>query len=169
MANLITPAEFATYRNISKKIDEDKVNESIGLAQQSDLVQILGDFYFDVVKNADEAEYEGLMNGSEFEYNGDEFEHAGIKKMLGDYTYSRFVYMVNINPTPFGFQKKYTEDSDGIDRNTIKDLAKQAQVDAGIKFKFIEKYILSEPTLFDRYCKNKNQGTDFFTQKFSKL
>lgn len=169
MANLITATEFATFRNISQKIDTAKIDEAVSLAQQSDLVEILGDFYFDVVKNALESEYAGLMNGSEFTYNGEEFIHAGIKKMLADYTYSRFVYMVNINPTPFGFQKKFTEDSEGIDRNTIKDLAKQAQVDAGIKFKFIEYYLLSKPETFARYCKNKGQGTSFFTQKFSKL
>ena len=169
MAYLITAIEFATFRNISQKLDTPKIEEAIGLAQQSDLVEILGDFYFDVVKNASENDWADLMNGSEFEYCGDTFIHAGIKKMLADYTYSRFVYMVNINATPFGFQKKFTDDSEGIDRNTIKDLSKQAQVDAGIKFKFIEYYILSKPELFDRYCKNKNQGTSFNFQRFSKL
>ena len=169
MAYLITPTEFSTFRNISQKLDTPKIEEAIGLAQQSDLVEILGDFYFDVVKNESETNYEDLMNGSEFTYCGDEFVHTGIKKLLADYTYSRFVYMVNINATPFGFQKKFTNDSEGIDRNTIKDLSKQAQVDAGVKFKFIEKYILSEPVLFERYCKNKNQGTSFNSTTYSKL
>lgn len=169
MAYIITPAEFAEYRDISVKLDEAKINESISLAQQSDLIEILGDFYFDVVKNQAETAWLPLMNGSTFEYCEEEFVHVGIKKLLGDYTYARFVYMVNINPTAFGFQSKFTQDSEGIDRNTIKDLAKQAQVDAGIKFKFIEKYILSEPELFERYCKSVSQGTSFFTQKFSKL
>ena len=169
MTYIITPVEFASFRDISGKLDEGKINEAIGLAQQSDLVQILGDFYFDVVKNQALAAWLPLMNGSTFTYCDDEFEHAGIKKLLSDYTYSRFVYMVNVNATPFGFQKKFTQDSEGIDRNTIKDLSKQAQVDAGIKFKFIEYYILSEPDLFSRYCKNKNQGTSFFSQRFSKL
>lgn len=169
MANLITATEFATFRNISKKLDEEKIDEAISLAQQSDLIEILGEFYFDVVKNATVTEWLPLMNGSTFTYCEEEFVHAGIKKLLADYTYARFMYMINVNLTPFGAQKKFTDDSDGIDRNTIKDLSKQAQVDAGIKFKFIEKYILSEPELFSRYCKNKNQGTSFFTQKFSKL
>lgn len=169
MAYFITPEEFATYRNVSQKLDTPKINEAIGLAQQSDLIEILGDFYFDVLKNSAETDWLSLMDGSTFEYCDEEYQHAGIKAMHADYTYSRFVYMVNINATPFGFQKKFTEDSQGIERNTIKDLAKQAQQDAGIKFKFIEYYILSEPELFSRYCKNKKQGTSFFTQKFSRL
>lgn len=169
MAYLITATEFAGYRDISSKLDTNKINEAIGLAQQSDLIEILGDFYFDVVKNAAESSYSDLMDGSTFEYCDKEYVHAGIKKLLGDYTYARFVYMVNINLTPFGAQSKFTQDSEGIDRLTIKDLAKQAQVDAGIKFKFIQKYILSDTDTFSRYCSGQELGTSFFSNKISKL
>lgn len=166
---LITPVEFSQFRDISKKIDTDKVNEAIGLAQQSDLTDILGDFYFDVLKNNEVTAWADLMNGSEFTYCEEDFEHAGIKRLLADYTYSRYIYLANVQLTPFGAQSKFTNDSDGIDRNTIKDLAKQAQVDAGIKFRFIQKYILSDPVLFSRYCKDQQSDTPFFSQKFSKL
>jgi hypothetical protein len=169
MNNLITAVEFATYRNISQKLDTAKIDEAISLAQQSDLVEILGEFYFNVVRNAEETSFDDLMSGSEFTYNGLSYEHAGIKALLADYAYSRFIYMANVNLTPFGVQKKFTEDSEGVDRNTIKDLSKQAQVDAGVKFKFIELYLFSEPTTFSRYCEGKNQGTSFFTNRISKL
>lgn len=169
MKLLITPVEFAGYRNISAKIDTNKVNEAISLAQQSDLIDILGDFYFDVLKNSTETEWLPLMNGSEFTYCNGDFEHAGIKKLLADYTYSRFVYTGNITPTPFGFQQKATNDSEPIDRNMSKDLAKQAQIDAGIKFKFIQYYLLSDPALFSRYCSSQEMNTPFFSTNFSKL
>lgn len=169
MANLITTEEFAEYRNISQKMDSEKIEECISLAQQSDLVQMLGDFYFDVLRNADDASYSDLMEGSEFEYCGDDFQHAGIKRLLADYTYSRYIYMLNVNITPFGAVTKYMEESEKVERNTMRDLSKQAQADAGNKFRFIEKYILSEPTLFDRYCRNKKQGTNFSQTKFSVL
>ena len=69
MANIITAIEFAGFRNISKKLDTPKIDESIGLAQQSDLIQILGDFYFDVVKNQLEVAWLPLMDGGTFTYN----------------------------------------------------------------------------------------------------
>lgn len=167
---IITPQEFATFRNISKKLDEGKINEAIDLAQQSDLYDILGDFYFDVQKNKAEAEYEDLMNGSEFTYLDEEYEHSGIKALLADYTMSRISYSGNMTWTPFGLQKKMTEDSEAIDRNTMKDLSKQAQVDAGFKFKIIQKYLLSNPDdLFSRYCKSQNVGSAFFTQNFRRI
>ena len=110
------------------------------------------------------------MDGSVFTYCDEEFEHDGIRALLADFTYARYVYMANVNLTAFGIGSKFTEDSEGVDRNVIKDLAKQAQIDANIKFKTIRKYILSNPDgLFDRYCKNQNVGAGFFSQKIWKL
>jgi len=166
---IITAIEFAAFRNISKKVDTDKVNESIDLAQQSDLQDMLGGFYYDVLKNKDESKYSDLMDGSEFTYCDEIFQHAGIKALLADLTYSRFIYMINVNLTPFGAQSKFTEDSNGIDRNHIKDLSGQAKFDGGVKFKIIQKYLLSEPELFSRYCSGQNVNTSQFTQKISKL
>lgn len=170
MSNLITVTEFATFRNISEKINVKKTNEEIGLAQKSDLYDILGDFFFDVLDNAEDVSYSDLMDGSTFEYCDESFTHDGIKALLADFTYARYIYMINVNLTAFGAQSKFTEDSNGIDRNTIKDIAKQAQLDANIKFKTIQKYLLSNPdNLFDRYCKTQNVDAGFFSQKFYKL
>lgn len=170
MTNLITVEEFATFRNISVKKDEEKIEEAISFAQQSDLIKILGDFYFDVIKNKDVTEWADLMNGSTFTYCDEEFEHAGIKRLLADYSHARYVYTKQINDNPFGFTIKQTQDGTPVDRNVLRDLQKQDQIDAGIKFEFIEKYILSEPDLFSRYCKNKKHfGESFQQQRFSKL
>lgn len=169
MPNLITAAEFAALRNISKKIDTDKVDEAVELAENSDLNDILGDFFFDVVKNQAAENYADLMAGAEFTYEGENYIHKGIKALLADYTYARFIYMINVSLTPFGAVTKFSQDSQGVDRNTIKDLSKQAQVDASIKFRTIEKYILSKPEIFSRYCKNKSGNTGFNSLRVSKL
>ena len=169
MSNLITEAEFVALRSISKKVDSDKLKEAIALAQASDLQNALGSFYFDVLKNKDETPYADLLNGVEFTYEGEIFIHEGIKAFLADLSYSRYIYMINVNLTPFGAQTKFTNDSNGIDRNTIKDLSKQAQIDGNIKFNIIQKYILSKPSVFSRYCKENKKDTGFGRQRISKL
>lgn len=169
MANLITEAEFVALRNISKKVDSEKLAEAIALAQGSDLQDALKGFYFDVLKNKDEATYADLLNGSEFTYEGETYIHDGLKAFLADLVYARFIYMINVNLTPFGAQQKFTNDSSGVDRNVIKDLAKQAQIDGNIKFKIIRKYILSKPDLFKRYCENERGDTGFGSVRISKL
>ena len=167
---IITVEEFATLRDISKKVDVSKVNECILLAQKSDLYEALGGFYFDLIKDAGNIVYADLLNGSEFEYCGEMYIHDGIKAFLADLVYSRYIYMSNINLTPFGTQQKFTQDSSGVDRNVIKDLVKQAQVDSDAKFKTIKKYLLSNPGgIFDRYCKGEDTGTGSFGLRISKL
>lgn len=155
MDNLITVEEFKTFRKLSRKVDTEKASEAITLAQESDFSKVLGDFYFDVYKNRAEASYSSLFAGSEFTIDGEPFFHRGLKAFLADLAYSRYIYMINVNLTPFGAQEKFTQDSKGIDRNTIKDISVQAQVDATEKFRIIKKYIESEPVLFSRYGTNK--------------
>ena len=167
MATLITVQEFSDYRNISVKKDTDYIKECIELAQQSDLIRILGDFYFDVVANESENDYQDLLNGSTFSYCNDEFEHKGIKALLADYAFARYSLNRNINDTAFGMVTKKMDHSEPIDYNTLKQISIQAQQDAGIKFKYIEKYILSEPDLFSRYCKGDKPDTGFNEWKMS--
>jgi len=178
MDNIITAEEFASFRNISKKLDTDKINESISLAQQSDLLEVLGEFLFDVYKNKDEPEYDLLMNGGEFEYNGESYEHAGIKALLADYTHARYLYLKPVNDTAFGLKFKETQDGTSVDRNYLRDMQKQDQVDAGIKFKFINLYLCANPDLFpryytrserDKYSKTSFSGNSFSTQRISRL
>ena len=172
MNNLITSAEFATFRNISQKIDVRKIDEAISLAQQSDLVDLLGDFYFDVLKNKDDDTYSVLMHGGDFTYEDDEYTHAGIKSILADFTYARYIYSINVNLTPFGAVKKEMNQSSNVERNTLKDLAKQSQIDGGNKFKFTRLYLLSNPTLFSRFAENKckrGEDTGFISNKITKI
>ena len=169
MSDLLTVTEFIALRSISKKVNTEKVQESIDLSEQSDLYQFLGDFFFDLLKNFGEVSYSDLMAGSEFTYCDEVFIHKGIKALLADLTYARYIYMINVNLTPFGAQTKFTDDSEAISRNTIKDISTQAKVDANTKFKIIQKYLLSDPVIFKRYCDSQNVSTGFNSQKFSKL
>ncbi len=175
---LLTAEEFASFRNVSKKLDTEKIDEAIKQAQQSDLLDILGEFFFDVLKNKDEANYSDLMNGSEFEYNGESFEQSGIKALLADYAHARYLYLKPVNDTAFGLKFKETQDGTSVDRNYLRDMQKQDQVDAGIKFKFIELYLLANPSIFPRYytrserdefSKTRFIGNSFSSQRLTKL
>lgn len=169
MSNLITEAEFLQFRNISKKVDSDKLKEAIKLAQTSDFQNALGGLYFDVLKNAGQEPFTSLLNGCEFTYEGEIYVHEGLKAFLADLTYSRFIYMVNVNLTPFGAQQKFTTDSNGVDRNTIKDLSKQAQIDGNLKYNIVQKYILSKPESFARYHREQGKEASFGGIRISKL
>lgn len=167
MIKLLTATEFSDLKNISKKIDVSRINEAIDLSQSIDLYDFLGDFLFDVVENRDEASYQDLLNGSSFTISGKTYTHAGIKSLLADLVYSRYLYTSNINDTPFGLVNKLSNDSTPIDRNLIRDLVKRVQMDASIKFSIIDKYINQNITSFDRYSTGNNPNFNVFSQRIT--
>ena len=139
--NLITIDEFKALRDVGNKVDEKKFNESVSLAQDSDVYNALGDFYFELLDNMSDSGYADLMNGSDFVYQGRNLKHKGVKAWVADLVYSRYIINLNVQLNGFGAHTKESQDSKPIDRNYSKDLSKQAQQDAGIKFKLIEKYL----------------------------
>lgn len=158
--NIITTKDFRSLRNITYKIDEGKVSMSITQAH-TDLREVLGDaFYFDLVKNKDEAAYGDLLNGSEFNVDGNVYIHEGIKSLLADYSYARYLYEVNINHSPFGMVQKNSQDSEPIDRNMIKDLVKQVNQDASRKFELIRTYLDSKKDVFTVWAGQDDEDTD---------
>ena len=166
---LITATEFRNQRNISKKFDVDKINQCIDLAQSIDLYDVFNDFYFDLLANKDTAPYADLMSGATFTINGETYIQVGVKSLLIDLAYARYVYEINTNHTPFGMTQKITPDSQPIDRNMIKDLVKMAQTDADVKFRMIDKYLRNNASTFTRYIKGDNTSINTFSQRFSIL
>ena len=166
---LITVKEFTEFKNVGRKIDEPKIRECIELAQSVDMFDNLDEFYFDVLENKTSAAYRDLMVGSSFTVNGERFRHEGLKSLIADYTYARYLYIINANLTPFGATTKLTQDSKPLDRNILRDMVKQSQVDASVKFRMIDKYLRENEGTFPRYCKKNNSFINTYSQKFSTL
>lgn len=164
---ILTPDEFKSYKDVGKKIDVDKINDCIMMAQNVDLYDILNDFIFDVIDNKDSAEYQDLLSGSAFTIDGKNYYQVGLKRLLADFTYSRFLYAINVNLTPYGAVSKVNENSTPVDRNILKDLAKQIVVDADIKFGLIDKYLKQNSSVFTRYKTGNNPSINTSTQRFS--
>lgn len=167
MDSLLTYDEFSTFRNISVKVDKSKVNECIKLAEQVDLYDVLGEFFYDLIENLNNPDYANLINGSSFEINGMKYKQDGLKSYLSDLVFVRFLYVSNSNFTPFGMVQKFTVDSQPVDRNFIRDMVKQNQQDASIKFKMIDKFLKTKSILFKRYRGNNNPDINTFGQRIT--
>lgn len=171
MTNIITHTEFAELKNISKKYDTDKVESSITQAH-TDLREVLGGaFYFDVINNIETAEYLNLLNGGEFLVEEMNFMHDGLKALVADYTYARYLYEINANHTPFGMVGKNSNDSQPVDRNMIKDLVTQANKDAVRKWELIKSYLEQNDVIFPIWAKSQktvdNNPATFNTGRFT--
>lgn len=159
MEKLITAEQFATYRDIGQKYDKNKAEECIQLAQSNDLWDKLGEFLFIVLANITNPDYKDLLDG--------DGKQEGLKSLLADYAYARYLYAANVNFTPFGVQQKNTQDSQAVDRRIILDMVGQAQKDAANKFRFIEKYLKENQSLFPEYSKHNDPNINTFQQRWS--
>jgi len=148
---IITAEEFCKLRDISEKIDERKINESIKLAQLNDFQLLLGDFYFEVSRNFNDNSFDELMNGSDFTYDKLEVSHLGLKAVLADLAYSRYILKINVQLTPFGAVTKEHRDSVAVTRETLRAESKQAQIDANIKFEYVKKFINETKEAYECY------------------
>ena len=173
MDNILTHIEFADIKQISKKYDEDKLTQAITEAH-GDLQEILGEaFFYNVVKNQEEAAYLPLLNGAEFIKDECALYHNGLKNLVADYAYIRYLYQVNVNHTPFGLVGKNSNDSTPVDRYVIKDIIKQTNIDASRKWELIKDYLNVKKDVFEVWskvsegCGVDNSPSGFNSKRFT--
>lgn len=122
---LITPAQIKAYRPTAD-LDDARVTPFILEAQQNDLRPILNDLlYYDLMKrftdsaDAMYANYQNLINGVDYSYNGGTIHFSGIKPMLAYYALARFIVNNPINITRFGVVQKVNPQSEPISSAVI--------------------------------------------------
>jgi len=172
--NILSHEDFAAYKNIGNNYDINKVVQCIEGAS-IDLKKTLGNFYFDLLKNANEADYSDLIEGAEYiNKDGYNVQHEGIKSLLADYTYSRYLYEINNSVTPYGMVQKSYQDGETVDRNMIKDLVAQNNQDAAQKWVMIEGYLNQNASTFEVWARQNeshihNDNNSFNNVKFTFL
>lgn len=120
MSQLINKTDISQYRDISNSVKDTKINPIIEDAQLLDLLPLLGEkFYFDLVAKV--ADYGDLMNPKSYVYDGKTVQSPGIKRVLVDFAYARYMMHGSQTDTPFGFVNKTSEDSTPVVRGEKKE------------------------------------------------
>lgn len=141
---LLAIDEFQLYERLPNDNREDVENKqqiAIELALL-DLQNILGrNLYFTILHNRDNSSYQELLIGSEFEYQDVMYEHSGVKRILSKLAYSRYVFDINSNHTSFGLHERMGENSQAVNFNKVKEISKQARVDASEMWELSKLYL----------------------------
>jgi hypothetical protein len=182
MSNILTAIELADYKDIgykqsltgTTKIDVSKINSVLEEVQLTNLKDALGDkFYFELITNLDNFDYQDLLSGSTFQYCGVTYKQDGIKALLADYFMAKYVLVVNTNFTPFGATVKLSTNSEPADRNSLKDISNHQSQLAGARLEIIRYYLDSNPTIFPNWKQNITSETSYSTSgrrfRFKKL
>lgn len=150
MQPLITRNDIARYRQISKTPNDDKLNEMILDAQLLDLAPLLGEKLFAAVIESPE-NYDILLNGGIYDYDGVSYSCYGLKMMLSYFTYSRYVMFSSLISTPVSVVEKLNQDSKPVDVDVRKSVY-SVNRDSALKiWQNIENYLVrSEEVLFPK-------------------
>ena len=152
MTQLINIDELKLIKDIGNKPDVNKINPIILQAQDVDLRDYLGmKFYFDVIGNFENQTYQNLLSGSTFQVDGVSYYQEGLKAMLADLFMAKYILQINITFSPFGATQKLSQDSQPVDRNTLKDIAQMQSQRAGSKWEIIKLYLKTNRDLFPIY------------------
>lgn len=139
---LINKSTILNYRQISKSVDENLINQSIVDAELLDLKPLLGELlYNDLTINILDANYQDLMNGNTYIYNGKTYVFQGLKAVLSNFAYARYIIFGSYTDTPFGLVSKTSQDSQGVAFADKKAMSKSAEQTAYSYFNAIRDFL----------------------------
>tara|TARA_R110002049_G_scaffold309180_1_gene518124 strand:- start:14056 stop:14571 length:516 start_codon:yes stop_codon:yes gene_type:complete len=101
------------------------LNQHISDAQFVDVQKLMGiDFYNDLIRNSTSTEYQTLLNGGTYTYNGKTYTNYGLKSVIVFYAYARYILMGSQTDTPFGYVEKNSQNSTPVNYQSKKSMFK---------------------------------------------
>ena len=139
---LIDKTEIAIHREISRTLKNDKINPIIEDAELLDLKPLLGEaLYNDIVDNPTTAANIKLLDPLTYTYNGTQYKHQGLKKVLSIFVNSRYVLSGSYVDTGFGLVQKNNQDSTPVPEASKRNIHKQDKQTATAYFNEVALYL----------------------------
>jgi hypothetical protein len=102
---LINRAGIAKYKQISKSVHDDKLNDVIRQVQIDEIRPLLGERLFnDLIQNTEN--YNDLMEGGTYEYRNITYTNYGLEAVLAYYVYAYYTMFGGVTDTPFSMVNK---------------------------------------------------------------
>jgi len=147
---LISATDIRAVRDLSNQIKASKIEPIISDAEISDLRPLLGDaFFYDIKKTP--ANYTDLLNGSEYIVNDTTYFQFGVKRLLCELAYVRYMFDSGDVSTPFGVVNKDFENGNKISREREKELSNLRKKTANDFWIGIEHYLVNNKETYPLY------------------
>ena len=142
MIQLITRQDIATYAQISDTVLDNVLNQHINNAQFVDVQKLMGaDFYNDMIRNSTDANYIALLTEADYTYKSIVYTNVGLKSVIVNYTYGRYVQFGSQTDTPFGYVTKDNQYSTPTGSGTKKSMSKSCEQTAYEYWKSVRDFL----------------------------
>lgn len=170
MQLLITATDIRAVRDLSLQIKDSKINPIISDAQISDLRPLLGDaLFYDILAKStlpDPNLYTDLLNGCDYVINDITYHQFGVKRLLIELAYVRYMFDSTDISTPFGVIDKKFNDGTTMSRDRSKELSNLRKKTANDFWLGVEHYLYNNTetyTLFKKFRDNEIMNTFKFS------
>lgn len=156
---LIDKTDIAQHREISRSVKDDKINPYIEDAELLDLKPLLGELlYNDIVDNSGDAIYVDLLEPKTYTYDGKNYKHSGLKKVLSIFANARYVIHGSYTDTGFGLVQKSNQDSQPVSETQKRNIYKKEQQTATAYFGAIALFLDRNKTVYPLWKVNCQSG-----------
>lgn len=160
---LIDISDFTGTRDISKNVQIERLNVFIDEAQRYHLKDLLGEkLYQRVVTSPTNADIVKLLDPQDYTCNGVDYHSEGIKRILVNLTFSRYVLGHTEVDTPFGFVRKDSDYSTPTPYNILAVKSKEAKNMAMADFNTIIKYLDCNSVTYPEWKSECSTNIDLF-------
>ena len=125
---LITVSEIRVlWSSLDKNFTQLKVDPYILRSQQIEIKSLLGEaMYFDMMENLANVNYQNLLDGVDYSYQGNTIFFGGLKPYLAALTYGRIISNINVSVGRASVVDKATEQSTPHDNTIIQARGREA-------------------------------------------
>ena len=145
---MITKQEWLDNNlDVSGAIPESQINLSIDTAIVVDLrdafnnIKFYNLFVLEVEKQPIDVKWTRVLEPYEFEYNGADFRHSGLKKVLSYWSYAHYVKNSKVSSSPFGVVSKTSEYTADLEQAKIHEIVNSYRRKADYLFQDIRFYL----------------------------
>jgi hypothetical protein len=162
MQPLITRAEIARYKQVSKTPNDAKLNEQILDAQMLDVAPLLGENLYNKIMATPE-EYTELLEGGAYSHDGVSYNNYGLKMVLCYFAYARYIMFGSEVDTPSGFKEKLSNESRPVEFGNKKTIYSLNRDSAMMIWDNVNNYLTRTGQNQFNHCQPKqSQGIKFF-------
>jgi hypothetical protein len=152
---IISRQQIQIYKQLSKSVYDDKLNQIILETQFQDLRPLLGERFFNDILNKVEAsstDYDDLLDGNTYTYQGITYTNYGLRCVLSNYIYARYTIFGDIIDNSFGQSIKMNVNESQPVSASIKKSLYQMNRDLAYNYWLnVRDYIVRNNTTYDLY------------------
>lgn len=167
---LINIEDVRKYRDIDPKYDQDKFNGFLRDIQRRNLRDLLGPaLYRDFMENSTSTKYANLLNGTNYEYDGDTIDYYGLIPVLVYWILAKMtreggLYNANYGPVEFVDNPQQNFQTAKMKESTAQDYMISASEYENEVIRFLDEHNTTY-TLWE--YKKQSSGTQFVTFKLN--